>query len=68
MALDAFLQFNNKGNKGEGAMDIEGETQDTVMSKLKPPCFDISSWQFGASQQVNVGSSSRELPWIIWFT
>jgi type VI secretion system secreted protein Hcp len=59
MALDAFLQFNNKGNKGEGAPDVEGETQDVVMKKLKPPPFDLQSWSFGASQQVNVGSSSQ---------
>ncbi len=59
MALDAFLRFDNKGNKGEGAPDIIGETQDVTMSKLKPRPFDLQAWSFGASQQVNVGSSSQ---------
>jgi type VI secretion system secreted protein Hcp len=56
MALDSFLQFNDGGNPG--AQTINGETQDIEMGKLKPRPFDIQSWTFGASQQVNVGSSS----------
>ena len=56
MALDAFLQFNDGGNPG--AQVINGETQDIEMGKLKPRPFDIQTWTFGASQQVNVGSSS----------
>lgn len=56
MALDSFLQFNDGGNPG--AVKIKGETQDIEMSKLDPRPFDIQSWTFGASQQVNVGSSS----------
>jgi type VI secretion system secreted protein Hcp len=57
MALDAFLQFNNTGS--DSAPEIRGETQDVVMSKLKPfPPFDLQGWSFGASQAVNVGSSS----------
>jgi len=56
MALDAFLQFTD--DKNPGAAPINGETQDVQMSKLKPRPFDIQSWSFGASQQVNVGSSS----------
>jgi type VI secretion system secreted protein Hcp len=56
MALDSFLQFNHGGNPG--AQTINGETQDIEMGKLNPRPFDIQSWTFGASQQVNVGSSS----------
>jgi type VI secretion system secreted protein Hcp len=56
MALDAFLQFNDGGNPG--AKVLNGETQDLDMKKLNPTPFDISTWTFGASQQVNVGSSS----------
>jgi type VI secretion system secreted protein Hcp len=56
MALDSFLQFNDGGNPG--AQVINGESQDVEMGKLKPRPFDIQSWTFGASQQVNVGSSS----------
>jgi type VI secretion system secreted protein Hcp len=56
MALDSFLQFNDGGHPG--AQKIDGETQDVEMGKLKPRPFDIQSWTFGASQQVNVGSSS----------
>src|SRR6185437_5022677 len=56
MALDAFLQFNDGGNPG--AEVLNGETQDLEMKNLKPKPFDIQTWTFGASQQVNVGSSS----------
>jgi type VI secretion system Hcp family effector len=56
MALDAFLQFSDGGHPG--AVTLDGETQDIDMKKLKPTPFDISTWTFGASQQVNVGSSS----------
>jgi type VI secretion system secreted protein Hcp len=56
MAIDAFLQFND--NSHAGAAKIDGETQDVLMKTLKPRPFDISAWSFGASQQVNVGSSS----------
>jgi type VI secretion system secreted protein Hcp len=54
MALDAFLQF--KG--GDLATEIKGETQDRDMQKLSPRPFDISTWTFGVSQDVNIGSSS----------
>ena len=57
MALDAFLQFNHTGSAS--APEIKGETQDLVMKDLKPPPFDLQAWSFGASQQVNVGSSSQ---------
>ncbi|HWE72374.1 MAG TPA: type VI secretion system tube protein Hcp [Stellaceae bacterium] len=56
MALDSFLQFNDGGHAG--AAVLNGETQDIEMKDLKPRPFDISTWTFGASQQVNVGSSS----------
>ena len=56
MALDAFLQFTDGGNPG--AVTLHGETQDLEMKLLDPKPFDISTWTFGASQQVNVGSSS----------
>jgi type VI secretion system secreted protein Hcp len=56
MALDAFLQFNDGGNPG--AAVLSGETQDLEMKKLKPPPFDISTWTFQVSQQVNVGSAT----------
>lgn len=58
MALDAFLQFNDAKGDKKGAVKLDGETQDIEMKNLKPRPFDISTWTFGASQQVNVGSSS----------
>jgi type VI secretion system secreted protein Hcp len=56
MAIDAFLQFDSPG---DAAPPIEGETQDADMrKKLKPWPFDISAWNFGISQDVNIGSST----------
>jgi len=58
MALDAFLQFNDNKGSQRGAAKLDGETQDIEMKNLSPRPFDIQTWTFGASQQVNVGSSS----------
>jgi type VI secretion system Hcp family effector len=58
MALDAFLQFVKGTNPG--AVDIKGETQDQEMLKncKDNPPFDLSTWSFSVSQQVNVGSGT----------
>lgn len=55
MAVDAFLQFKNAGAAGH---DIEGETFDKQMRSMSPKPFDIQSWNFGITQDVNVGSAS----------
>lgn len=56
MAIDAFLWFSTPG---PGGVDIEGETLDKDMKEqFKPPPFDISTWNCGLTQDVNVGSGS----------
>ena len=48
MAFDAFFYLPGS--------DVEGETQDTEMSKQK--AFEINSFGFGAENNVNIGSMS----------
>jgi type VI secretion system secreted protein Hcp len=55
MAVDAFVQF---GKGGAAGVDIDGETLDREMSKMKPRPFDITDWSFSISQKVNMGSAS----------
>ena len=55
MAVDAFLQFKGGGAAGH---DIEGETYDKTMRNMKPLPFDIQNWNFGITQDVNIGSAS----------
>jgi len=55
MAVDAFLQFKNGGVAGQ---PIKGETFDKQMRSMDPPPFDIQSWNFGVTQDVNLGSAT----------
>lgn len=55
MAVDAFVQF---GKGGAAGVEIEGETLDRDMSKMKPRPFDISDWGFSITQKVNMGSAT----------
>jgi type VI secretion system secreted protein Hcp len=55
MAIDAFVQFNGEG---ASAQQLNGETQDNSMIKLKPTPFDVSAWSFGITQTVSMGSAT----------
>ena len=57
MAVDAFLQFKTTG---KNAVVLKGETKDKFMKAppAGPPAFEIKSWQFGASNPVNLSSQS----------
>src|SRR5690242_11081014 len=57
MAVDAFLQFTKKG---DGSVDLEGETKDETIGKdlPGPKPFQIEDWNFGVSQTLNIGSAS----------
>jgi type VI secretion system secreted protein Hcp len=48
MAFDAYMYFPKS--------DVEGETQDSAMNKLK--AFEISEFSFGAENNISVGSMS----------
>jgi type VI secretion system secreted protein Hcp len=57
MAIDAFLQFTEKGT----ATDIKGETQDSFFSKPPkgPAAFELSNWSFSTTNQSNIGSATQ---------
>jgi type VI secretion system secreted protein Hcp len=54
MAFNAFLIFG--GAAQNGAVAIEGETQDEEMAKQK--AFEIDSFNFGVENTLNIGSKS----------
>lgn len=56
MAVDAFLQFTKKG---DGSVDLDGETKDETIGKdlPGPKPFQIEDWNFGVTQTLNIGSA-----------
>lgn len=59
MAIDAFLEFTEKGT----AQEIKGESNDSVFgqkpsSPAKLPCIELQNWDFGTTNPASISSAT----------